>query len=110
MEDVTATPRYVRTVSCNNRVYWKAPTEVYTATSKRYYETSKNKIIRQKILKQIDLNGRIPTQASICKYMITSSEMMAGFEVFRTNCEDTERKALVQEKLFNRIKQEWKSS
>tara|TARA_R110000803_G_scaffold142752_2_gene209033 strand:+ start:994 stop:1317 length:324 start_codon:yes stop_codon:yes gene_type:complete len=102
-----STPKYIRTVSRNGKIYWKPPPEVYTETSRRYYEGSKDKIIRQKLLKQVELNGRIPTKTSVDKYDITPAELMGRYEIFRTENEDEDRVKNVQEKLLRRISEKW---
>jgi hypothetical protein len=99
--------RYVRTESVNGKVYWKPPAEVYTQTAKKYYEGNKDKIIRQKLLKQLEVNGRIPTKSSCDKYEITSAEMMGRYETFRETEESQDRVKNVQEKLLRRISEKW---
>lgn len=99
--------RYIRTESANGKVYWKPPAEVYTQTAKKYYEGNKGKIIRQKLLKQLEVNGRIPTKSSCEKYEIAPAEMMARYEIFRTEHQDEDRLKNVQEKLLKRISEKW---
>lgn len=96
--------RYIRTVSSNGKVYWKPPADVYSETSKRYYEGNKNKIIRQKLLKQLEVNGRVPTKTSCEKYEITPVEMMARYEIFRTEHQDDTK---VKDKVMKRISEKW---
>ena len=97
-------PRYIRTESRNGNVYWKPPPEVYSETCKKYYEGNKGKIIRQKILKQLEVNGRVPTKTSCEKYEITPAEMMARYEIYRTSSpEDTK----VKDKVMKRISEKW---
>jgi hypothetical protein len=97
-------PRYIRTESVNGKIYWKPPPEVYSETCKRYYEGNKGKIIRQKILKQLEVNGRVPTKTSCEKYEITPAEMMSRYEIFRTDHQDDNK---VKDKVMKRISEKW---
>lgn len=96
--------RYIRTVSAKGNVYWKPPADVYTQTAKKYYEGNKEKVIRQKLLKQLEVNGRIPTKSSCEKYEISPAEMMARYEIFRTERPDDTK---VKDKLIKRISDKW---
>lgn len=96
--------RYIRTVSANNKVYWKPPPEVYSETCKRYYEGNRDKIIRQKILRQLEVNGRVPTRSSCDKYAITPAEMMTRYETFRAGSPDDTK---VRDKVMRRIAEKW---
>ena len=100
-------PRYIRTESRNGNVYWKPPPEVYSETCKKYYEGNKDKIIRQKLLKQLEVNGRIPTRASCDKYEISPAEMMARYEIFRAEPQDEDKLKKTQDKLMKRISEKW---
>lgn len=97
-------PKYIRTVSSSGKVYWKPPVEVYTESSRKYYEGNKDKIIRQKILKQLEVNGRVPTTSSCEKYEITPAELMARYEIFRTGSPDDTK---VKDKVMKRISEKW---
>jgi len=99
--------RYIRTESANGKIYWKPPADVYTQTAKKYYEGNKGKIIRQKLLKQLEVNGRIPTKSSCEKYEIAPAEMMARYEIFRTEHQDEDKVKKTQDKLMKRISEKW---
>lgn len=99
--------RYIRTESSTGKIYWKCPSEVSTIHIHKYYDANKVKIVRQKILKMIELKGRIPTITSVEKYVFTPKEMITAFNIFKKNCNEEEILKKCQDKLMLRISSKW---